>query len=285
MEEKELTKRCEASSICGRVPTLNIIGETHKQSMKEVSYCLVGKVLPQKRINRETFIAVITKIWNIRVKLEIKTIRDNDFLFHFTRLDDRSTVWIGHVLRDYYCEEIKPKVMEGKGAEFGSWLKAVQPIRLRDYKQRDNKYFRAQDMNISEKDGEDFRLSGVKERKRFKETHRLGKYLEDVIEGIETVGDARVGNMVKEGVLSDNRVDIWDPDKQNWQRTRSLRKAISNKQKEIEELLRHAQIKGMMHLVQKKEKEPEGLLVRDEIYWRQRSIADWLLAGDLEILP
>ena len=51
MEEEELTKHCEAPSICGGVPTLNIIGETHRQSVKKVSYCVVGKVLPRKQIN------------------------------------------------------------------------------------------------------------------------------------------------------------------------------------------------------------------------------------------
>ncbi|TXG49470.1 hypothetical protein EZV62_025345 [Acer yangbiense] len=93
MGTEELAKRCAFLSISGGVPTLKIGGDSHRQSTKEVSHCLVGKVLSRKRVNREAFISVISKIWNTKGELEIEVIGDNVFLFRFGRLDDKLMVW------------------------------------------------------------------------------------------------------------------------------------------------------------------------------------------------
>ncbi|KAK3225194.1 hypothetical protein Dsin_005056 [Dipteronia sinensis] len=92
MEAEELAKHCAALAIDSGAPTLNIGGETHRESVIEVSHCLVGKILSRKRVNREAFKAVMTKIWNIIGELEIETVGENTFLFHFDRMEDRSLV-------------------------------------------------------------------------------------------------------------------------------------------------------------------------------------------------
>ncbi|KAK2662589.1 hypothetical protein Ddye_001163 [Dipteronia dyeriana] len=49
MEEEELAKRCESLSIPSGVPTFKIGRESNREGVKEMSHCLVGKVLSRKR--------------------------------------------------------------------------------------------------------------------------------------------------------------------------------------------------------------------------------------------
>ncbi|KAK3199770.1 hypothetical protein Dsin_023185 [Dipteronia sinensis] len=58
----------------------------------------------------------------------------------------------------------------------------------------------------------------------------------------------------------------------------SLRRLIGEKQKRIESLYNRCGEKGVMALIKKLENEVEGLLASEEIYWKQRSRADWLAA-------
>ncbi|KAK1554997.1 hypothetical protein Q3G72_020206 [Acer saccharum] len=67
-----------------------------------------------------------------------------------------------------------------------------------------------------------------------------------------------------------------------WSKERfgSLRKSINGKQREIEALYVRSQEPGVMERIKRLERELEGLLDCEEIYWRQRARSDWLVAGD-----
>ncbi|KAK3182746.1 hypothetical protein Dsin_030032 [Dipteronia sinensis] len=60
----------------------------------------------------------------------------------------------------------------------------------------------------------------------------------------------------------------------------SLRKKINMKQEELETLFESSHEPGSREKICRAEKELEGLLAREELYWRQRSKVDWLMEGD-----
>ncbi|KAK3188613.1 hypothetical protein Dsin_028174 [Dipteronia sinensis] len=64
MDADEIEKRCAALSIGGEVPTLKITGEAHRESVIEVSHCLVRKLLSRKRVNREAFKDDRVMVWS-----------------------------------------------------------------------------------------------------------------------------------------------------------------------------------------------------------------------------
>ncbi|KAK3228272.1 hypothetical protein Dsin_008134 [Dipteronia sinensis] len=60
----------------------------------------------------------------------------------------------------------------------------------------------------------------------------------------------------------------------------NLQKQIGEKNREIEHLYKKSGYPGIMNSIRVLEKEVEGLLDCNEIYWKQRSRADWLQTGD-----
>ena len=48
---------------------------------KKLDLCLVGKILSNKQINRESFRAVMMRIW--KTNSDIEVVQDNTFLFIF----------------------------------------------------------------------------------------------------------------------------------------------------------------------------------------------------------
>lgn len=67
-----------------------------------------------------------------------------------------------------------------------------------------------------------------------------------------------------------------------WSKERfgSLRKSIDDKQKLIESLYARSNEHSVIDQIKRLEWDLEGLLEREEVYWRQRTRADWLTAGD-----
>ena len=53
---------------------------------RKLDLCLVGKVLSTKHINREAFRAVLPRIW--QSALDIEVVQDNIFLFYFRNQGD-----------------------------------------------------------------------------------------------------------------------------------------------------------------------------------------------------
>ncbi|KAK0576526.1 hypothetical protein LWI29_019063 [Acer saccharum] len=68
----------------------------------------------------------------------------------------------------------------------------------------------------------------------------------------------------------------------DWSQTRfgNTRKKIEEKSRIIESLYRRSRENNVMRHIQSLEREVEGLIESDELYWKQRSRADWLSAGD-----
>ncbi|KAL5794878.1 hypothetical protein ACOSP7_003472 [Xanthoceras sorbifolium] len=69
---------------------------------------------------------------------------------------------------------------------------------------------------------------------------------------------------------------------ENWSKVKfgSLKKAIDRKRCEINLLYDRKQSEQVLDAIKSKERELESLLSKEELYWKQRSRVDWLLAGD-----
>ncbi|KAL5842776.1 hypothetical protein ACOSQ3_013379 [Xanthoceras sorbifolium] len=69
---------------------------------------------------------------------------------------------------------------------------------------------------------------------------------------------------------------------ENWSKVKfgSLKKAIDRKRCEINLLYDRKQFVQVLDAIKSRERELESLLSKEELYWKQRSRVDWLLAGD-----
>ncbi|KAL5836959.1 hypothetical protein ACOSQ3_014128 [Xanthoceras sorbifolium] len=69
---------------------------------------------------------------------------------------------------------------------------------------------------------------------------------------------------------------------ENWSKVKfgSLKKAIDRKRCEINLLYERQQTNQVLEDIKSRERELESLLSKEELYWKQRSMVDWLLAGD-----
>ncbi|TXG60691.1 hypothetical protein EZV62_015264 [Acer yangbiense] len=84
MESEDISALCASLSINSRDGPTQLLNEKLMVEAKHrLSLCVMGKVLTSKRVNREAFMRVIRKIWQVRKGMEIKSITGNTFTFHF----------------------------------------------------------------------------------------------------------------------------------------------------------------------------------------------------------
>ncbi|KAL5787261.1 hypothetical protein ACOSP7_004210 [Xanthoceras sorbifolium] len=94
MATDEILRLCEALSLSEEDgPVLDIAEDVQADGIRSVEYCLVGKILSRRKVNREAFRGTIEQIWGTVGRIEIKMVGDNVFVFHFQSLDDKSMVW------------------------------------------------------------------------------------------------------------------------------------------------------------------------------------------------
>ncbi|TXG73646.1 hypothetical protein EZV62_002225 [Acer yangbiense] len=94
MDQDEIARLCASLSIKSTEEKLWSVRDTLKISAgKKLDLCLVGKILSNKRVNREAFRAMMPRIW--QASMDIKVVQDNIFLFYYRNQGDRFRILAG----------------------------------------------------------------------------------------------------------------------------------------------------------------------------------------------
>ncbi|TXG73661.1 hypothetical protein EZV62_002240 [Acer yangbiense] len=94
MSEAEIAKLYENLSLADEDVAVHEMAEEVKiDGVEDVERCLVGKVLAEKKVNRDAFKGLIEQIWNPFGHVEIELVGDNIFMFYFINSEDRNKVW------------------------------------------------------------------------------------------------------------------------------------------------------------------------------------------------
>ncbi|KAK3189118.1 hypothetical protein Dsin_028679 [Dipteronia sinensis] len=64
-------------------PAQLLDGKLMDEAIHRMSLCMVGKVLSNKRVNREAFRRVMGKVWQVAKGLDIESVTRNMFTFQF----------------------------------------------------------------------------------------------------------------------------------------------------------------------------------------------------------
>ncbi|TXG54012.1 hypothetical protein EZV62_019268 [Acer yangbiense] len=96
MDPGDIASLCASLSIPERDGPVQILEESLRfEAINRLSLCLAGKILSNKTVNKEAFMRVIGKIWQVREGFEIESVTGNIFTFHFKREEDRQRVISG----------------------------------------------------------------------------------------------------------------------------------------------------------------------------------------------
>ncbi|KAL5787987.1 hypothetical protein ACOSP7_004936 [Xanthoceras sorbifolium] len=96
MAENDLTELCHLLSLeDGDEPVTTLDSHLKEAGSKQLGFCLAGKLISNKMVNREAFRAIIPKIWRIRQGIEVEVIQANTFIFQFENIMDRNLVLKG----------------------------------------------------------------------------------------------------------------------------------------------------------------------------------------------
>ncbi|KAK0588601.1 hypothetical protein LWI29_003108 [Acer saccharum] len=96
MDSEDITSLCASLSICSRDGPIQLLNDKLMVEAKQrLSLCIKGKILLSKRVNREAFMCVIGKIWQVRKGMDIESVIGNTFTFHFRDVYDLNRVISG----------------------------------------------------------------------------------------------------------------------------------------------------------------------------------------------
>ncbi|KAK2655326.1 hypothetical protein Ddye_008378 [Dipteronia dyeriana] len=94
MDAFEVARLCESLSLDEEGRIIHQLEKDFQQEgLRDVSHCLVGKVLSGKKVNRDVFNGLIEQLWSSIGKVEIELVGDNIFMFYFRKLEDQNRIW------------------------------------------------------------------------------------------------------------------------------------------------------------------------------------------------
>ncbi|TXG53349.1 hypothetical protein EZV62_022518 [Acer yangbiense] len=114
MKANEIACLCASMTLMereGPVRTLQV--DIKDAGLRRLAISLVGKVLLIKSMSRDSFRAMIRKIWRTSDEVEIEPIKENIFAFHFQNLDDKRKIISGRFLRSIIGELVDVDVDGG----------------------------------------------------------------------------------------------------------------------------------------------------------------------------
>lgn len=88
--------------LCGRIS----LSESEKEGIsitegeiavlrKKGSRCLVGRLITEKKINKEAFRSLLTRLWRIGGQVTFQEVQENLWIFEFSNLYDKRRVMEG----------------------------------------------------------------------------------------------------------------------------------------------------------------------------------------------
>ncbi|TXG59832.1 hypothetical protein EZV62_014405 [Acer yangbiense] len=96
MESEDITSLCASLTISSRDGPMQLLEcNLMVEASHRLSLCMVGKVLSKKRVNRDAFMRVIGKIWQVQKGVDIESVTGNTFTFHFKDESDLNRVISG----------------------------------------------------------------------------------------------------------------------------------------------------------------------------------------------
>ncbi|TXG47751.1 hypothetical protein EZV62_027045 [Acer yangbiense] len=96
MESSDIACLCASLSLTEKDGPVQILEENLKiEAVHRMSLYLMGKLLSNKVVNKEAFIRVISRIWQVSRGVEVESVSGNIFSFHFHCEEDRQRVIAG----------------------------------------------------------------------------------------------------------------------------------------------------------------------------------------------
>ncbi|KAI9187427.1 hypothetical protein LWI28_028069 [Acer negundo] len=96
MVDDEIAKLCANMSLLEKAGPVRLLQEGLMEAgAQRLALSLVGKILSSTMVNRDTFMGVMGRIWQVPNGMEIEFVYSNVFMFHFKKFDDRNRVLNG----------------------------------------------------------------------------------------------------------------------------------------------------------------------------------------------
>ncbi|KAL9448447.1 hypothetical protein AB3S75_015851 [Citrus x aurantiifolia] len=93
MDAQALIKLCKSLSIDEDVKdAVTLDGDLHKNGEKMISFCLAGRVLTTKEVNKEAFKNMVQQSWRVLHEVIVESMGSNTFIFKFSSEADKQRI-------------------------------------------------------------------------------------------------------------------------------------------------------------------------------------------------